>query len=340
MTLASPTPLKFLAPGWFSPVMGLCGLALAWRSATPALGEMATGGTLVLAGLALLVFVAVAAASLLRWQRHPQALAEDLQHPVRHAFVATVPVSLMLLATCAHALGLGGGAVQAVWWTGSLLQWWATLWVLGRWLAPQTGPQAAAGGLWPGLTPVLFVPVVGNVVAPLAGVGLGHPVWAVAQFGVGALFWPVVLTLVLARRLAHGPLPDRLLPTWAIALAPPSVIGLALLQLQAPLPLAMACWGVALFTLLWVGAQGQRMVAQPFGLLFWAWSFPLAAFSALTLQLADRQGLPALQTAGLLALALTSLVVVGLVLGTVRGLRQGTLLAPEPVAAIVPANSP
>ena len=36
-------------------------------------------------------------------------------------------------------------------------------------------------------------------------------------------------------------------------------------------------------------------------------------------------------------LALATLVVCVLVLGTVRGLREGSLLAPEPVAAIQPA---
>jgi tellurite resistance protein len=41
---------------------------------------------------------------------------------------------------------------------------------------------------------------------------------------------------------------------------------------------------------------------------------------------------------GPLTLALASLVIVGLVLGTLRGLRNGTLLAPEPVAAIQPVQ--
>jgi tellurite resistance protein len=36
-------------------------------------------------------------------------------------------------------------------------------------------------------------------------------------------------------------------------------------------------------------------------------------------------------------LALASLLILGLCLGTVRGLRDGSLLAPEPVAPIVPA---
>lgn len=338
MTFARPSPLKFLVPGWFSLVMGVAGLALAWQAAAPALGVMATGGALVLAALALALFLGLSAASLWRWQCHPEALVEDLKHPVRHAFVAAVPVSLLLLATTAQSLGLQGAAVQSLWWTGSGLQVWATLWVLSRWLSPQAqaSSSAQAGALWPGVTPVLFIPVVGNVVAPLAGVGLGHSVWSAAQFGIGVCFWPVVLVLALTRRLAHSPLPERLLPTWAIAVAPPSVVGLGLLAFQAPTLVGQACWGVALFTLLWVGAQGKRMVIQPFGVAFWALSFPLAAFTALTLKLAVLQASAAQQTLGLLLLAITSLVVVGLSLATVRGLRDGTLLAPEPVARITP----
>ncbi len=332
----SNTPLKFLIPGWFSLVMGISGLALAWRSAAPVLGELATGVALVLALLALLVFVVLAAASLLRWQRYPQALADDLQHPVRHAFVATVPVSLLLLATAGHALGISSPTVSVVWWAGSLLQLWATVWVLGRWLLP-VASGTATSGLWPGITPVLFIPVVGNVLAPLAGLELGHTSWAAAQFGIGLVFWPVVWTLLLVRRFSHSALPERLLPTWFITVAPPAVIGLALLQFQAPAWLAHACWGVALFAVLWAGTQLTRTISQPFGLPFWGLSFPFAAFATLSLKLAvlTQTG----QTAGVVLLAVASLIVLGLGFATVRGLRNGSLLAPEPVAQIVPAST-
>jgi tellurite resistance protein len=341
--MPSPSPLKFLQPAWFSLVMGLSGMALAWQAATPLLGEMASGVALVTGGLAALVFVALAVASLRRWQRHAQALEEDLKHPVRHAFVATIPVSLLLLATLAHTLGLNGWGVVALWWAGSLLQWWATLWVLGRWLSALPGGSqpvgAGAAGHWSAVTPVLFIPVVGNVVAPLAGVGLGHDLWSAAQFGVGLLFWPVVLTLTLARRIAHSPLPERLMPTWAITMAPPAVVGLCLLAFGAPVLWAAAVWGMALFSLLWVGAQGKRLISQPFSLTFWAMSFPLAAFTTLTLKLASTTGHRGFQSTGMVLLAITSLVLFGLMLATVRGLRDGTLLAPEPVAQIVPADS-
>jgi tellurite resistance protein len=42
---------------------------------------------------------------------------------------------------------------------------------------------------------------------------------------------------------------------------------------------------------------------------------------------------------GLMLLALASLLILGLLAGTVRGLRDGSLLAPEPAAAIQPATA-
>ena len=62
-------------------------------------------------------------------------------------------------------------------------------------------------------------------------------------------------------------------------------------------------------------------------------SFPLTAFAALTLRLATPGSLLAVVGPALLALA--SLVILGLLAGTWRGLRDGSLLAPEPVAPIV-----
>ena len=99
-----PTPLKFVGPPWFSLVMGLCGLALAWHRAVPLMGEMAGAAGLVVGALAAGVFVTLAVATLLRMRRHPQAWAEDLRHPVRHPFVAAMPISLILLATVSVAL--------------------------------------------------------------------------------------------------------------------------------------------------------------------------------------------------------------------------------------------
>lgn len=342
-------PLAFLHPGWFAIVMGLAGLALAWHRAAPTMGEAAAAASLVMAAIAALVFVLLAAATAVRWQRHRAAWLEDLRHPVRHAFLAALPIAALLLATLAVAHGGRGTAVLAAWWLAALAQLGVTLWVLSRWWRGGSGVSGGSGvaataaapppGLqWPVVTPVLFIPVVGNVLVPLAGLPLGQAGWSAAQFGLGLLMWPLVLTLLLVRIAVAGPWPERLLPTAFILVAPPAVVGLALLQFGAPAPAAWALWGMALFMLLWAATLARRIAALPFALPHWAMSFPLAAFAALTLRLADdpAAGAP-MRLLGLGALTLASLVVAALALATLRGLRDGSLLAPEPVAALQPA---
>ena len=325
-------PLKHLVPGWYATVMGLTGLSLAWHRAAPLMGSGADAVAGVLGVLAAAVFVLLALATVLRGRRHPEAWADDRRHPVRHTLVATLPISLILLATVAVAELGPSMPLRLLWWAGALAQLLTTVWVLARWLRP-----GAAGGLaWASATPTLFLPIVGNVLVPLAGVPLGQLEWSAAQLGIGLLFWPLVLGLVVSRIALHGLWPERLLPAAFIFIAPPAAVGLSLLQLGAPLLMVWALWGMALFSLLWVGTLARRIALLPFGLAHWGMSFPLASLAALTLRLATPGGL--LAVLGPALLAVVSLVVLWLVLGTVRGLRDGTLLAPEPVAMITPAT--
>jgi tellurite resistance protein len=329
----APDALKYLAPNWFAIVMGLAGLSLAWSRAAPLMGDMAGAGALVLAVTAALAFLALAVFSVLRWQHHAVALAADLAHPVRHAFAAAVPISLLLLATAAVSLVGAEPWVAALWWVGSLLQFGVTLWVMGRWLSA----DKSRGLGWPAVTPALLLPVVGNVLAPLAGVALDAPAWSAAQFGVGVLLWPLVLGLLIARIAVQGLWAERLLPLTFITVAPPAVIGSSALALGASTVLAWMCWGVALFFLLWSGHLVRRALAQPFSIAFWSLGFPLAAFATLTLRLAMQY--PDAQLLGMAALALTSVITVLLGIATWKGLREGALLQAEPVAIVAVPGS-
>ena len=324
-------PLKYLFPGWYAVVMGLCGLSLAWHRAVPVMGDGAGAASVVIGGAAALVFAVLAVATLVRAKAHPEAWAEDRRHPVRHTFIAALPISVILLATVAVAHGLHDPLVDALWAVGALAQLGVTAWVMGRWWKG----NGAGGLVWASVTPALFIPIVGNVLVPLAGVPLGHVEWSAAQFGVGLLFWPVVLILIGVRIATQGLWPERMRPASFIVVAPPAVVGLAALQFGAPAIVAWGLWGMALFSAAWAALQARVIAAMPFGLPHWGLSFPLAALAALTLRLGQGGGFVA--TLGTLLLALASLVITALVLATVKGLRDGSLLAPEPVAAIQPA---
>jgi tellurite resistance protein len=324
----NPTPLKFLAPGWYAIVMGLAGLSLAWQRATPFMGAQANVVAWALGGLAVLVFAVLAFFTVIRGQRHPEAWAEDRRHPVRHTLIAALPIAMLLLATVAVALNGVSEPARWLWWMGSLSQLYVSIWVVSRWwLNPQ------AGGLgWASVTPALLIPIVGNVVAPLAGVALGHTEWAAAQCGIGLLFWPVILTLLVIRVATQGLWPERLMPTLFILIAPPAVGGVALLQLGAPSLVGWAFWGIAIFSFVWIATQLPRITGLPFSPMHWAMSFPMTALTALTLALATPGS--AMGLLGITLLSMTSLIILSLITATVRGLREGTLLAPEQIAVI------
>jgi tellurite resistance protein len=328
---APEPPLAHLMPGWFATVMGWCGLALAWHRAQVLLGEPAGRVAEAAGTFALALFVMLLVPSVVRARRHPHALRADLAHPVRRGFVAALPISLLLLVTLAVASGVQGAVTATLWWLAALVQFGVTVWILSRWL------QAPAGGAaWQGVTPVLFIPVVGNVIVPLAGLPLGFGAWALAQFAVGLLFWVVVGTMLAVRLVQVGPLPERLLPAWFITVAPPSVIGLVALLSGAPAAFAWMAWGVALFFLAWSATVLGRIRTLPFAVPHWATSFPTAAFTALTLRLSAQPDGGWLQVPALVLLAATTLLLLLLTVATARGLARGTLLVPETAPGAAP----
>ncbi|MGV0985580.1 MAG: C4-dicarboxylate ABC transporter [Limnohabitans sp.] len=325
-----PSSVQHLVLGWFSMVLGLCGLSLAWHRAIPFLGDLAWWVSLCMGVLAGAVFGCLLLATGWRAWRYPSAVREDLAHPVRHVFVAAVPTSFVLVATVMVTLWGPNALADGLWMLGSATLLAATVWVAQRWLHLGRSPTA----FWPAMTPALFIPVVGNVLPPLAGVTLGHEVWSAAQFGVATLLWPVALTLVLVRIGMVGLWPERLLATTFITIAPPALVGLSGSVLGMPLLLVHMAWGVALFFTLWSLSVFRRSVSQPFGVAFWGMSFPLSGFAALSLRL-----VPDVWWAQALALACLGCVslVIGLLLWwTVQGLRQGRLLQAEPAPTALP----
>ncbi|MFN9102905.1 MAG: hypothetical protein ACK5WT_09345, partial [Betaproteobacteria bacterium] len=150
----APLPrLAFVGPAWFALVMGLSGLALAWHRAVPLMGEAAGAVAWAVAALDAAVALALALAFGLRLRRHPEAWAEDRRHPVRHPFVAALPVSLMLLATVAVALGGPTAPPRLLWGLGRLGAVVAPAAGLARgWRGAPAGDRAA-GLAWPGVPP-------------------------------------------------------------------------------------------------------------------------------------------------------------------------------------------
>ncbi|HEY0836286.1 MAG TPA: SLAC1 anion channel family protein [Azospirillum sp.] len=305
----------------FATVMGLGGLGLAWRRAHEALGFSPVVGEAVLA-LAAVAFVLVAGLYLAKGLRHPAAVKAEFEHPVRGSFFPTISIGLMILAGAAlpHAPVLA----EAMWVFGAALHLVFAVTIMGRWIGRNHELHT--------FNPAWFIPVVGNVLAPLAGVRLGYVEASWFFFSVGLVFWLALLPVLLYRVIFHDMVPARLVPTLFIFLAPPAVGFLSYLQLNGGVLDAGArvLFFTALFTALLLVRLAPMFLKVPFAVSWWAFTFPSAAMAVAGL--AYHQALGGGWASAALAvvlLAAATVIVTLVTLRTLKALAQRALFVPE-----------
>jgi tellurite resistance protein len=149
-------------------------------------------------------------------------------------------------------------------------------------------------------------------------------------FSIGMVFWLTLLTIIFYRVLFHRPIPDKLMPTLFILIAPPAVGFIAYLKLTGALDsFARTLYFVALFFTLLLLTQLGRFAKLRFYLSWWAYSFPLAAVTIASLLMSEQTGAHAsLYVGGGLLLALTGIVVL-LLSRTLSAVRKHGICVPE-----------
>jgi tellurite resistance protein len=301
---------------FFSAVMGLMGTSLAVEAA----GFKAAGHAIAL--FAALVFSTQALLYAIKAIRHPAAVAAEWNHPVKLAFFPAISISLLLAAIALRGTLPEFAAI--LWMIGAVGQGVLTLAIVTSWISHR--------GFGVGqMSPAWFIPAVGNVIAPIAGIPLGFvdPSWYF--FAIGILFWIVLLTLVFNRLVFHDPLPGKLRPTLTILIAPPAVAFLAWLQLNGGSldALARVLYNLGLFFTALVLIQARGLLRLPFALSFWALSFPIAAMTIASFRYAALSGSTIFVGIGWALLALLAIIIVGLVWRTGQAILRGEICQPE-----------
>jgi tellurite resistance protein len=317
---AVPQRLEHMPIALFSMVMGTTGLALAWLKAHAVLGMPAAVGE-GLRGAASALFVLLLVFYGLKALRYPQAVRMEMRHPVRINFFPTVSISLLLLAIA--YLESAREIALWLWIAGAALHLGLTLAIFGSWLHHTHYAIQHANPAW-------FIPVVGNIIVPVAGVHLASPELSWFFFSIGLVFWIVLLTIVLYRLFFHEPLPARLAPTLFILLAPPSVGFIAYTLLTDGVDaFARVLYYTALFLALLLASNAVRFLRLPFFISAWAYSFPLAALTLATLVMNLRLPSPVFTVLGFGLLAILSLVVVVLAVRTLIAVGRRQICVPE-----------
>ena len=258
---------------FFSMILGLAGFTIALQKAEAVLGLPThiapyalafTGGT----------FIVLLGIYLFKWAQYPAAVKAEFAHPIKLSFFPTISISFLL------------GSVATLEWNA---QWSKYLWIVGAGLHLAFTLRVVS--IWihhekfeiHHMNPSWFIPAVGNILVPIAGVVHGPAEVNWFFFSIGLVFWIILLVIFFNRIIFHHPLPQKLFPTLFILIAPPAIGFVSAVKLMGELSyFGMILYYTALFFTLLLLVQFDRFRKIQFFLSWWAYSFPLAAITIST----------------------------------------------------------
>jgi len=308
---AGEASLRNLPVNLFASVMGLSGLALAWRLAHGSLGAPAIVGEAI--GLfALGVFVVLALGYGAKLARHPQAVHAEFHHPVTGNFFGTIVISILLLSSVIAPYSASGARV--VWTFGAAATFALSFFVVSRLLKGQVDTSHAV--------PAWLIPGVATLDIAVTAGREGAMAWTaelnLLAAAVGAMLALVLLVLIVGRLVHQAPLAPAMTPSLMILVAPFAVGFLAYTNITGGVDrFAALLFYFALFIFAVLAPKVfRRGVAFSSG--WWAIGFPMAALANAALKYAQ---LRATMPLWVVAIALLGALTVALSVLTLRTLR-------------------
>ncbi len=255
-------------PAMFPPIFGLFGLGLAWRRAVDLFAVTTAPGDFILGMTSLLYLFALVAYGA-KFVRRPGVLADDLKTLPGRAGLSGMTLGGMLFA--AALIPYSPGLANLVLALAVAVHAVLVVMVLRMLLS---GPPEARQ-----VTPVWHLLFVGFIIAPVAGVPLGH-VGASQVILFGSMAFAVTIWAMDGARMLSREMPAPLRPTLAIHLSPAALLGTVSYLLGYP-SLGYAFGIFAIMILAALVIRARWLTRAGFSALWGAFTFPLAAFSTL-----------------------------------------------------------
>jgi len=314
-----PASSRNLPVALFGSVMGLSGLALAWRVAHHSLGVSAWIAEAI-GALAVGVFLLLAVGYLAKLAMHRDAVLEEFRHPVASNFFGTIVIAILLLS--AIVAPYAQAFAQGIWTSGVVLTFALSFVVIGRLLE---GKVSAAHAV-----PAWLIPGVATL--DIAVTGAHMPMaWAaevnLAALAVGTVLALVLYALIVGRLVHQEPMAKAMRPSLVVLVAPFAVGHLAYTNVLGGADAFSALlFYFGLFIFVVVAPKVFRREV-PFSPGWWAISFPMAALTNAALKYAAARDTLALTAIAVVLLGALTAAIAVLAWRTVRIALNGQLLS-------------
>jgi len=253
--------------------------------------------------------------------RFPSDVARDFNHPIRVNFFPAISICFLLFSISYLEAGYFLVA-KTLWLIGAPLHLVLLLIILHGWFHSQYDLKS--------FNPAWFIPVVGPLLVPVAGVEFFNPEISWFFFSIGILYWILLLAVLINRIFFHLPMPPKLLPTLFILIAPPAVGFIAYMKLTNSIdPTARVLFYFGVFTFLMLMTMIGVFRKVPFFLSWWAYTFPLTAFTLSIVMMFKATQLIIFKYAFLGMTVITTLVILMVLTRTLMEVSKGRICVPE-----------
>ncbi len=259
--------LQFFPIMMFAIIMGLSGLTIVFQKADEILG-FNLGIDTVLAQIDTVLFIGIVVVYLAKTVKYFSEVKKEFSHPVRINFFAASAISFLLLAIVYHPINHSIAFYCFV--IGTVMQTFFTFYTISFWINKNMEVQHS--------NPAWFIPIVGNVLVPVAGAGMADVNLLMYYYAVGLFFWIVLTSILINRIIFHHQLAIKFVPTLFIFIAPPAVAFIAYVKMYGVFDMfASVLFNLALFFSFLLLFMYKNFLNLKFFISWWAFTFPLAA---------------------------------------------------------------
>jgi len=303
--------LKNFPISFFAVVMGIMGATIAWEKVENIFGWESYVSTMLL-WFSILIFLMIFFIYLTKIFKYPREIQREFQNITKLSFFSTISISLLLLGIA--LMNIHPPLSRMLWLIGTIIQFIFSVVIMTIWIRHPSLEINAISPAW-------FIPVVGNILVPIAGSVYAPIEISWFFFSIGLILWIALFTIILYRLIFHNPLPERLLPTLFILIAPPAVGFISYVKLTQVIdPAARILYYFALFVLILMIPHLRMLAKIKYYLSWWAYTFPMAALTIATIVMYHQSHLEFFKY-----LALVLLVILSCVIGMLSFMTLGAI---------------
>ena len=216
--------LQFFPIMMFAIVMGLAGLTLVFKKVSEALYLPSVIYTIMMIGTTIIFFI-ITFMYLKKIMKHKEEVKKEFSHPIRINFFAASSISILILSMVYK--NTIDPIAQIFFIIGAVFHIFFTFYTIKFWINNNLEMQHS--------NPAWFIPIVGNLIVPIAGKGFVDDSILYFYFSIGIFFWIILFSIILNRIIFHNQFAPKFMPTLFILIAPPAIGFISYIKLTGSL---------------------------------------------------------------------------------------------------------